>query len=55
MNNLVGVFLDAHALVSLEATLMGFASHHKHVQIQVPSLIDAIRDAGLVVCVYGAS
>jgi hypothetical protein len=24
-------------------------------QIQVPSLIDAIRDAGLVVCVYGAS
>lgn len=24
-------------------------------QVQVPSLIDAIRDAGLVVCVYGAS
>jgi len=37
MNNLLGIFVDAAALV------------------QVPSLIDAIRDAGLVVCVYGAS
>lgn len=34
---------------------MAFAPHSKYVQIQVPSLIGAIRDAGLVVCVYGAS
>jgi CDK inhibitor PHO81 len=53
-NNLLGIFIDAAVLVRFVMRPQFFADIVSG-QIQVPSLIDAIRDAGLVVCVYGAS
>lgn len=54
-NNLLGVFIDAAVLVGFEMLYMSDMLLMQSSQIQVPSLLDAIRDAGLVVCVYGAS
>ena len=53
-NNLLGVLLNAEALVCpiLNPTQLDYLTS---VQIQVPSLTDAIRDAGLIVCIYGTS
>jgi CDK inhibitor PHO81 len=54
-NNLLGVFIDAAVLVTSDSVVQLDLGAYCFSQVQVPSLIDAIRDAGLVVCVYGAS
>jgi CDK inhibitor PHO81 len=52
-NNLLGVFIDADLLVRLAFFFSGFALNSLSYQISVPSLIHGIRDAGLLVGVYG--
>lgn len=54
-NNLLGVFLDTYLLVCsicLNETLSRFATPH---QVKVPSLVRAVRDAGLLIAAYGTA
>jgi CDK inhibitor PHO81 len=54
-NNLLGVFLDTYLLVCsicLNETLPRFATPH---QVKVPSLVRAVRDAGLLIAAYGTA
>jgi CDK inhibitor PHO81 len=52
-NNLLGVFVDADLLVKSLFNFVGSFAHSKLNQIQVPSLIQSIRNVGLLVGVHG--
>ena len=56
-NNLLGVFLDTYLLVCLFVTRWSFilpfyVTTH---QVKVPSLVRAVRDAGLLIAAYGTA
>ena len=54
-NNLLGVFLDTYLLVCplwTNGSLSCFDTSH---QVKVPSLVRAVRDAGLLIAAYGTA
>jgi len=54
-NNLLGLFLDTYLLVGslwLNEALFRFTMPH---QVKVPSLVRAVRDAGLLIAAYGTA
>jgi len=54
-NNLLGVFLDTYLLVGplwLNEALFCLTMPH---QVKVPSLVRAVRDAGLLIAAYGTA